>query len=1131
MGLTKAQLEQLNDSSFPNNNAGAITPAILRNYNDEVIINTVNQDVYSTDSASFDSRIDGLTFDSSSLLTTASFNQYTASNDSKINNLNTISASYLTFTQSYYVDSASFDSRINNVIAGTGFVGTASFNAYTASTNSEISAIETFTASVSTSVGLLQTFSSSQYKLDSASFSVRIEGIDDDNVTTASFNSYTQSTNLFTASISTSVGLLQTFSASSDSRYVRNSQTSSMAVSSSTYSITSSYALNAQTASEARNVIVIARNGNQSTLAAGTVVHITSAVGDNPIFNTASYDVESLSSNTLGILRSSTTSGADGEVVVNGIVTGVNTNPTSGYVAGQLVYLGANGAFTNVQPQAPQQIVTLGQVLRAQQNQGSLYVSINNGWELEELHNVQITNPQTNNLLVYESASYGLWKNKSIGTLGIATTGSNTFVGNQIISGNLAVAGNLTAYSASFISVTSSVVLGGNTIVLNTFLPAVRYGGIEVIDSGSTGLTGSLLWDSLNDNWIYVNPSGSSYVSAKLISGPQSQTLGNEPGLVNNYIVKAVGDDHISSSQITDDGTTVRVQNELSASTFTGLGNLTQYSASVSSRINSISGSTINTGSFATTGSNTFLGLQTIQDNALHMKGQYPFVQLASNAEGSGSEFANIELNVDSTLYSNTYSGISINNRANNNTFLLAGIATSTFTPEFGGEYVGLIAGGGTNINGSSTAIIFRTGSGDMYVFKPTSFAFGVNVTGSAVFSELTGSLGGFSASLNSRLLAATGSTVDTSSLVTTASFNSYTSSQDFKNTTFATTGSNVFVGKETISGSIEMNLGSTIRFYQQSSSVDGLRTSQLRFYTEPSASTNNRWLNIQAVPGVSNTVAIADFPSNNHFTFYDLDGHTITNEATIVNKGNQLNLNGALQVANYQEFNLQAVSPTVFQGVGTSSVAYEQFINGGNYDGVHIQSNINAGTDFQDIPSDTFTLNTWLNIPTNTGNHPAPQFKRGLGITGSVSVTGSTTIIGNQTISGSLILSSSADVELTVVGRTVFTGSIQGNIVAVSVASSTASIDFSQGNFFTLTIPSSSVTYITGSNLRPGVTANIILTQQSTTGSVRFEPTLFRFPSGSINTGSAVVNAVDMVSVAGISSTTLYSVTARQLI
>ena len=61
MGLTKQQLEALNNNSFPNNNAGAITPAILRDYNDATIANTVNQDVYTTDSASFNTRIEAIT--------------------------------------------------------------------------------------------------------------------------------------------------------------------------------------------------------------------------------------------------------------------------------------------------------------------------------------------------------------------------------------------------------------------------------------------------------------------------------------------------------------------------------------------------------------------------------------------------------------------------------------------------------------------------------------------------------------------------------------------------------------------------------------------------------------------------------------------------------------------------------------------------------------------------------------------------------------------------------------------------------------------------------------------------------------------------------------------------------------
>jgi hypothetical protein len=329
--LTKQALKVENNQSFPNNNAGLITPTALRTFNEDMIDSTVNQAVYTADSASFDSRINNITgsaTNTGSLLTTASFDNGTRN---------------LTFTKG---DSSTFAVNIPDVSG---------------------SVLPSGVVSGSSQIILQQTTGNLSGS--------RIDGA----VTTA------------------------------------------------------------LTASEARNVVIIARNGNTSTLPAGTVVHITSAVGDNPIFNTASYDTEALSSNTLGILRNSAPSGADVEVVVNGVVVGVNTNPTLGYVAGDLLYLSSSGQFTRVQPQAPNQIVTLGQVLRAQQNNGSIYVSINNGWELNELHNVQITNPTTNQLLAYESASYGLWKNKSASSIGLVSTGSNNFIGNQTITGSLSV--------------------------------------------------------------------------------------------------------------------------------------------------------------------------------------------------------------------------------------------------------------------------------------------------------------------------------------------------------------------------------------------------------------------------------------------------------------------------------------------------------------------------------------------------------------------------------------------------------------------------------------------------------------------------------------------------------------------
>jgi hypothetical protein len=134
-----------------------------------------------------------------------------------------------------------------------------------------------------------------------------------------------------------------------------------------------------------------------------------------------------------------------------------------------------------------------------------------------------------------------------------ATTGSNTFRANQTISGSLFVTENLVVFgSSSLVNITgSSVNIGTNTIVLNTSSPSVRFGGISVIDSGSTQGTGSLWWDSERNHWLYEHPldGEAPYNSAILISGPKhTGSLGGESGLISGSIVVASGDDHIDNS-------------------------------------------------------------------------------------------------------------------------------------------------------------------------------------------------------------------------------------------------------------------------------------------------------------------------------------------------------------------------------------------------------------------------------------------------------------------------------------------------------------------------------------------------------------------------------------------------------
>jgi hypothetical protein len=115
---------------------------------------------------------------------------------------------------------------------------------------------------------------------------------------------------------------------------------------------------------------------------------------------------------------------------------------------------------------------------------------------------------------------------------------------------------NITVFgtqSVAYIS-SSQLNIGTNIISVNTDTPSVRFGGLAVYDSGSTGLTGSMLWDSEQNHWVYTNPSGSTYSGGMLISGPRASALGSEQGTTNNALMKGQGGDHITSSGIFESG-------------------------------------------------------------------------------------------------------------------------------------------------------------------------------------------------------------------------------------------------------------------------------------------------------------------------------------------------------------------------------------------------------------------------------------------------------------------------------------------------------------------------------------------------------------------------------------------------
>lgn len=158
------------------------------------------------------------------------------------------------------------------------------------------------------------------------------------------------------------------------------------------------------------------------------------------------------SATTLGIVTEDIANNQEGFITVFGNVNGINTTGSlqgETWVDGDVLYLSPTtaGSLTKVKPIAPQHTVIVGYVLYAHNNQGKIFVKVDNGYELDELHNVKITSVANNDLLQYDS-SIQVWKNVATSvavptpTLNQVTTAGNTTT-NAITVGGLTVNTNL----------------------------------------------------------------------------------------------------------------------------------------------------------------------------------------------------------------------------------------------------------------------------------------------------------------------------------------------------------------------------------------------------------------------------------------------------------------------------------------------------------------------------------------------------------------------------------------------------------------------------------------------------------------------------------------------------------------
>jgi hypothetical protein len=184
-------------------------------------------------------------------------------------------------------------------------------------------------------------------------------------------------------------------------------------------------------------------NVDSVTITKGQPVYAFGGTGDRMTVKLAYNTSDATSAQTVGlVLSTSIAAGQKGIIIMQGLLDGLSTLPTSTFGDGNAIYLGPTaGSITNVKPHAPNHLVYLGVVTTASPGaSGRMYVRVQNGYELDELHNVQAQNPSLKDTLYYDNTvTPAQWKTASISSILGYTPANNSNVvhldGTEIITG------------------------------------------------------------------------------------------------------------------------------------------------------------------------------------------------------------------------------------------------------------------------------------------------------------------------------------------------------------------------------------------------------------------------------------------------------------------------------------------------------------------------------------------------------------------------------------------------------------------------------------------------------------------------------------------------------------------------
>ena len=295
------------------------------------------------------------------------------------------------------------------------------------------------------------------------------------------------------------------------------------------------------------------RNNTGSTLTKGQVVYPNGANGNIVTVALAQANNDANSARTFGLVSENILVNDEGWVQIEGYLNGVDTQS---FTDGAQLYLSPTtaGTYTQTKPSAPNHLVYVGVVAKAASGAGggSILIKVQNGYELEELHDVAISSLANNNILQYESST-DLWKNRTIAAAGIMGLAGGTFTGSVTFNQNTTGYGTLTQWSNQQVPfvVRAGQNWAGNlvTFSLNDTTVVGGIGSRGNIFMGSTGGIGTNAYNLSATNPFVSSTQATFTVSTNTPGGAQPFAVGqkikvnsaSQAQYNGDWIVTAVG--------------------------------------------------------------------------------------------------------------------------------------------------------------------------------------------------------------------------------------------------------------------------------------------------------------------------------------------------------------------------------------------------------------------------------------------------------------------------------------------------------------------------------------------------------------------------------------------------------------